>query len=281
MSGISIEVILFGAGVGVLVGLTGIGGGSLMTPLLITVLGVSPVTAVGTDITYSAITKAFGGVKHWRMGTVDTGVARWLGYGGVPGTLLGVLLLDRLHRSEGKSFNHVLVACLAGALLLVAASVLVRTFLLPHLASRESERFAFTARSRTLAVALGFFMGLILGMTSVGTGALIGVAMIVIFRLTPRQVAGSSVFLAALMLSVAGIAHVASGNVNYALMGNILIGSVPGVWVGAHFIDRVPATALRVALAAVLLGSALALVNNAGGHLPAGVILGAPIAVCA
>jgi uncharacterized protein len=279
MHGVSAEVILFGLGVGVLIGLTGVGGGSLMTPLLVTVLGVAPVVAVGTDLTYAAITKTFGSIKHLRQGTVDVGVSKWLGYGGVPGALLGVVMLDRLHAAYGKSFNHVLVACLAGALLLVAIALLIRTLVLPKLAAKERESYRFSLRSRVSAVALGFVMGLILGLTSVGSGALIGVAMIVIFRLTPRRVAGSSVFLAALLLWIAGIAHIISGNVNYALMGNILIGSVPGVWVGAHFVDRVPATALRVTLAAVLLGSALALVDNAGGHMPPAVIFGAPVAV--
>ncbi|HLI31361.1 MAG TPA: sulfite exporter TauE/SafE family protein [Solirubrobacteraceae bacterium] len=279
MSGISAEVILFGVGVGVLIGLTGIGGGSLMTPLLVTVLGVAPIVAVGTDLTYGAITKSVGGYRHLRKGTVDLGVAKWLAYGGVPGVGIGVALLDRLHSSYGHSFDHVLMGCLAGALLLVAGAVIVRTFIVPKLALRESHSFDFTPRSRALAVILGLAMGVILGLTSVGSGALIGVAMMLVFRLTPRRVAGSSIFLAALLLAVGAIAHIASGNVNWVLMANILIGSVPGVLLGAHFVDRVPERALRVVLAAVLLGSALALVNSAGGRMPAAVIFGAPLAI--
>jgi uncharacterized membrane protein YfcA len=279
MFGISPEIVLFGLGVGVLIGLTGIGGGSLMTPLLIIVLGIHPVVAVGTDLTYGAITKTLGGYKHLRKGTVDLGVSKWLAYGGVPGALVGVLLVDRLHKAYGKSFDHVLVGCIAGALVIVASVVLVRTLLLTHLAERERHSFRFTRRTGVAAIALGFVLGMILGMTSVGSGALIGVAMIVIFRLTPQRVAGSSVFLAAMLLWVAGLAQVVSGNVDYGLMGNILIGSMPGVWIGAHFVDRVPAQALRVTLGAALLGSALAMVNNAGGDIPVGVIFGAPIGV--
>ncbi len=279
MLGISPEIVLFGLGVGILIGLTGIGGGSLMTPLLIVVLGIHPLVAVGTDLTYGAITKTLGGYKHLRKGTVDLGVSKWLAYGGVPGALLGVLIVDRLHKKYGESFDHVLIGCVAGALIVVAIVVLVRTLLLSHLAQHERESYDFTQRAGIAAIALGFVLGTILGMTSVGSGALIGVAMIVIFRLTPRRVAGSSVFVAAMLLWVAGIAHMISGNVDYGLMGNILIGSIPGVWVGAHFVDRVPAQALRVTLGAVLLGSALAMVNNAGGKIPIGVIFGAPIAV--
>lgn len=279
MLGIDPEIVLFGLGVGILIGLTGIGGGSLMTPLLIIVLGVHPVVAVGTDLTYGAITKTLGGYKHLRKGTVDLGVTKWLAYGGIPGALVGVLLVDRLHKAYGEKFDHVLIACVAGALIVVASVVLVRTLLLSHLAEHERETFDFTRRAGIAAIALGFVLGLILGMTSVGSGALIGVAMIVIFKLTPRRVAGSSVFLAAMLLWVAGIAHVISGNVDYSLMGNILIGSIPGVWVGTHFIDHVPEHALRVTLGAVLLGSALAMVNNAGGTMPIGVIFGAPVLV--
>jgi uncharacterized membrane protein YfcA len=273
------EIILFGLGVGVLIGLTGIGGGSLMTPLLIIVLGVKPVVAVGTDLAYGALTKTLGGYRHLRKGTVDLGVSRWLAYGGVPGTLLGVLIVDRLHREYGKSFDNVLIGCVAGALLVVAAVLLVRTLLLGHLAKHERETFRFTPRTGAAAVVLGFVLGLILGLTSVGSGALIGVAMIVIFRLTPQRVVGSSVFVAAMLLWVGGLAHAISGNVDYSLMVNILIGSIPGVWIGAHFVDRVPEQALRVALAAVLLGSALAMVNTAGGDIPVAVIFGAPLAV--
>jgi uncharacterized protein len=279
MLGVNPVIVLFGLGVGILIGLTGIGGGSLMTPLLIIVLGIHPVVAVGTDLTYGAITKTLGGYKHLRKGTVDLGVSKWLAYGGVPGTLLGVLLVDRLHKAYGKSFDHVLIGCVAGALIIVASVVLVRTLLLSHLAGNEQESFHFSRRAGIAAIALGFVLGTILGMTSVGSGALIGVAMIVIFRLTPQRVAGSSVFLAAMLLWVAGLAHVVSGNVDYGLMGNILIGSIPGVWIGAHFVDRVPAQALRVTLGAALLGSALAMVNNAGGKMPVEVIFGAPIAV--
>jgi uncharacterized protein len=279
MLGINPEIVLFGLGVGILIGLTGIGGGSLMTPLLIIVLGVHPVVAVGTDLTYGALTKTLGGYKHLRKGTVDLAVSKWLAYGGVPGALVGVILVDRLHTAYGKSFDDVLIGCIAGALIIVASVVLVRTLLLKHLAEQERDTYHFTKRAGAAAIALGFVLGMMLGMTSVGSGALIGVAMIVIFKLKPQRVAGSSVFLAAMLLWVAGAAQIVSGNVDFGLVGNILIGSMPGVWIGAHFVDRVPDQALRVTLSAVLLGSALAMVNNAGGKMPIGVIFGAPILV--
>lgn len=279
MLGIDPVVILFGLGVGILIGLTGIGGGSLMTPLLIIAIGVQPVVAVGTDLAYGAITKTVGGWRHLRKGTVDLTVSKWLAFGSVPGTLVGVLALNRLHGAYGKDFDRVLVAAVAVALLIVAAVVITRALFMPKLAARERDTFTFTNRTRAAAIAIGFVLGAVLGLTSVGSGALISVALIVLFRLTPRRVVGTDVFHAALLLWVAGVAHAISGNVDYGLMGNILIGSIPGVWIGSHFIDRVPVGALRVALGGVLLGSALALVNKTGHHMPIGAVIGAPLAL--
>ncbi|HEY1689421.1 MAG TPA: sulfite exporter TauE/SafE family protein [Solirubrobacteraceae bacterium] len=279
MLGIKPEIILFGLIVGVLIGLTGIGGGSLMTPLLILVLGVAPVTAIGTDLAYGAITKTFGAANHLRKGTVDKTIALWLAFGSVPGALIGVLVVARLHGSYGEKIDEALLICVAVALMSVAVVVLVRTLLMTHLSQRERHTFHFTPRSKAVSLPLGFILGTILGLTSVGTGALIGVAMLIFFRLTPQRVAGTSVFLGALLLWVAGIAYMAVGVVDFGLMGNILIGSIPGVWVGSHYVNRVPAQALRVTLSAVLLGSALAMVDKAGLALSPVEIIGPPIVV--
>jgi len=271
-------VILFGLGVGVLVGLTGIGGGSLMTPLLILVIGVPPVVAIGTDLAYGAVTKTVGGWRHLRKGTVDLGLSTWLAVGSVPGALGGVVAVDRLHAAYGNSFDTVLLTCLAGALLLVAGATLVRALLMPGLVARERDTVHLAGRGRAAAVAIGLLLGAILGLTSVGSGALIGFALILFFRLTPRRVVGTDVFHAAVLLWVAGLAHLVAGNVDLALMGTILLGSIPGVWIGASLIDRVPADALRPALGCVLLGSALGVATKAGVALPAWGILGPPLA---
>lgn len=279
MLGIKPEIVLFGIAVGILIGLTGIGGGSLMTPLLIIVLGTAPVTAIGTDLAYGAITKTFGGVSHLRKGTVDLRVCAWLGLGAVPGTLVGVILVSRLHSAYGREFEDVLLGVVASALLIVAAVILMRTLLASHLADKERHRPQLTSRLKAITLALGLFLGTILGLTSVGTGALIGVAMMFLFRLTPQRVAGTSVFLGAALLWVAGLGYIAAGHVNFALMGNILIGSIPGVWLGSQLIDKVPDQALRVILAVVLLGSALAMASKAGANIPPAAIIGAPLGV--
>jgi uncharacterized membrane protein YfcA len=272
-------VIVFGLGVGVLIGLTGIGGGSLMTPLLILVVGIKPVVAIGTDLAYGAITKTVGGWKHLRMGTVDLGVTAWLAVGSLPGALAGVFLVDRLHGAYGDGFDTVLLAVVAGALLIVSAAIIVRTVVLGPYKLAETETYEFTTQRKIGAAAIGLVLGLMLGATSVGSGALIGPVLILLFRLTPRRVVGTDVAHAALLLWAAGIAHWIGGNVDFTLMGNILIGSLPGVWIGTALVPRVPVAALRPTLGCVLLGSALGVLTKAGVDVPVWVILGAPVMV--
>jgi uncharacterized membrane protein YfcA len=271
-------VIGFGLGVGVLVGLTGIGGGSLMTPLLILFAGVQPVVAIGTDLAYGAITKTVGGWRHLRQGTVDLGVSKWLAVGSVPGALLGVWLIDLLHDHYGEGIDHTLLRCIAGALLVVGTITLLRATLMPRIADRERESVFMDATARLRASSMGFVLGMLVGGTSVGSGALIGLVLMLVFRLTPHRVVGTDVFHAAILLWVAGVAHWVTGNVDLALMGNILIGSLPGVLIGSHLITRVSPAALRPALGCVLLGSAMGVLKKSGFDVPAWGILGVPLA---
>ena len=270
-------VVAFGLGVGILIGLTGIGGGSLMTPLLVLFAGVPPVVAIGTDLAYGAVTKTLGGWRHWRKGTVDLGVSKWLAVGSVPGALVGVWLLERLHAAYGKSFEPLLLGAIAVALLIVALTILGRALFMPKLVARERHSVDQTTRTKATAVAIGAVLGLILGVTSVGSGALIGLALILVFQLTPHRVVGTDVFHAAILLWAAGIAHFATGNVDFLLMGTILLGSLPGVVIGTSLIGRVSATTLRPALGCVLLASALGVLTKAGVDVPAVVILGVPL----
>jgi uncharacterized protein len=265
-------VVLFGLGVGVLIGLTGIGGGSLMTPLLIIVIGVQPVVAIGTDLAYGAITKTVGGWRHVRAGTVDLGVSKWMAFGSVPGSITGVALLSRLDLDVS-----VVLGLVAVALLIVSVAVLTRALFVRT--PRERPEVPLTARNKTGAVAIGLVLGLVLGLTSVGSGALVGPALILLFRLTPRRVVGTDVFHAAIMLWAAGLAHWVSGNVDFGLMATILVGSIPGVWIGSALVGRVPTAFLRPALGCVLLGSALGVMSKAGVDLSAWAILGVPALV--
>jgi uncharacterized membrane protein YfcA len=273
-------IIVFGLGVGDLVGLTGIGGGSLMTPLLILAGGFSPVVAIGTDLAYGAITKTVGGVKCWRQGLVDMRLSWWLAYGSVPGSLLGVYALNRLDDAHGDEFQPYLLGAVAFALVLAAIGTLIRALFMPNAVARERHKVALQRfRAKSATVLIGFVLGFILGMTSVGSGALIGLVLILLYRLKPQRVVGTDVFHAAVLLWVAGLAHLASGNVDLVLMTNILIGSLPGVWLGTSLLPRVPPAGLRPALGVVLLAAALGVLSKAGVDVPAPVIVGLPLSV--
>jgi uncharacterized protein len=268
----------FGLGVGILVGMTGIGGGSLMTPLLILVFGVNPITAVGTDLAYAAVTKTVGGYKHWRMNTVELRLSTWMALGSVPAAVGGVFVLDLLERTTGRDFDDLLLTILAAALLLTGIATLVRAFL-KRMHDRERATIPMDTRHKVAAITLGVFVGFVLGVTSAGSGALIAVGLILLFRLVPTRVVGTDVFHAAILLWAAALAHVVAGNVDFPLAGNILIGSVPGVWLGSHWSVRVPANVLRTTLAVVLIGAGMALLGKAGLGIPTLALVPFPLAV--
>jgi uncharacterized protein len=272
-------IVLFGLGVGVLVGTTGMGGGSLMTPLLILVFGVKPVVAVGTDLAYAAVTKTVGGWRHFRKGTVFPRLAFWLAVGSCPGALVGVWLLDRLRDSIGDDFDTFMLVAIGATLLLTGGLVLLRALSAADHAARERDAFRMQTRHKVAAVALGGSIGFILGITSAGSGTLIAIGLILGFRLSPRRVVGTDVAHAAVLLWVAALAHLVSGNIDFALAGTILLGSIPGVWIGTNFSTMLPQDWLRVALGTIMLVSGMALVSKAGLEVPAAVLVGVPVAI--
>ena len=260
-------LVAFGLGVGILVGMTGIGGGSLMTPMLILVFGVTPTTAIGTDLAYAAVTK-----------TVDFTLSSWMAIGSVPAAIGCVYELTLLEDWLGSDFEDVVIALLAGALFLTGIATLVRAFL-KRMHERERDTIGMERRHKIAAVALGLSVGFVLGVTSAGSGALIAVGLILLFRLSPQRVVGTDVFHAAILLWAAGLAHVTAGNVDFGLAGTILLGSVPGVWLGSHWSVRVAPAVLRTTLAVVLIGAGLALSIKAGLDIPVAVIVPFPLAV--
>ena len=273
-------LVAFGLGVGILVGMTGIGGGSLMTPMLILVFGVQPVTAIGTDLAYAAVTKTVGGYKHLRQKTVDMTLSTWMAIGSVPAAIGGVYVLHLLEEWAGRDFEDLVIAILAGALLLTGSATLVRAFL-KRMHERERDTIEMERRHKVAAVVLGVCVGFVLGVTSAGSGALIAVGLILLFRLSPTRVVGTDVFHAAILLWAAGLAHVFAGNVDFGLAGTILLGSVPGVWLGSHWSVRVEPAVLRTTLAVVLIGAGLALLIKAGLDIPLIVLAPFPLGVVA
>jgi uncharacterized membrane protein YfcA len=272
-------IIIFGFGVGILVGTTGIGGGSLMTPILILVFGFKPTTAIGTDLAYGAITKTVGGYRHWRQKTVDFGLSTWMAFGSVPAAIGGVAVLKVLQNQFGKdNFDNTLLIAVACALLLTGLVILAR-LLLPSGGKGERHTTPLERRHKIAAVTLGASVGFVLGVTSAGSGSLIAVGLIMLFRLTPQRVVGTDVFHAAILLWAAAIAHVIAGNVDFALAGTILLGSIPGVWLGSGLTVRLPVGVMRATLAVVLVGAGLALMEKADVGIAPGVVIGAPIAI--
>jgi uncharacterized membrane protein YfcA len=259
-------IVFFGFGVGFLVGLTGMGGGSLMTPLLILVFGVKPVTAIGTDIFYAAVTKTAGGWRHLRLKTVNIPLTWWMALGSVPSAIAGVWALDLLKRELGDDLDETVFAILASCLLVVGAITLLRSLFLANKVTERAD-FEIHTRHKIGAVAIGATTGFVIGLSSAGSGTVIAIMLIAVFRLTPQRVVGTDVFHAAILLWAAGIAHIIGGNVDFGLAGNILLGSVPGVILGSNMSVQWPQGILRVALGVVLIGAGLALLGKADGDL--------------
>jgi len=249
-----------------------------MTPMLILVFGVTPTTAIGTDLAYAAVTKTVGGYKHWKQRTVDLTLSTWMAIGSVPAAVVGVYVLTLLEDWLGDDFDDGVIVLLAGALLLTGTATLIRA-LLKRMQARERDTIDMERRHKVAAVLLGLSVGFVLGVTSAGSGALIAVGLILLFRLSPQRVVGTDVFHAAILLWAAGLSHVVAGNVDFGLAGTILLGSVPGVWLGSHWSVRVDPAVLRVTLAVVLIGAGLALLIKAGLDIPVGVIVPFPLAV--
>jgi uncharacterized protein len=256
-------LVIFGFGIGLLVGMTGMGGASLMTPLLILVFGISPVTAIGTDIFYAAVTKTVGGYKHLKLGTVHKGISFWLAVGSVPSAIAGVWVIELLQRRYGDDLDALVLGMLGGALLVVGIATLLRSLLFAGVIQERSAMHLYR-RHIIAAVITGIVTGFVIGLTSAGSGTLIAIALIAIFRLTPQRVVGTDVFHAAVLLWAAGMAHWVGGNVDFVLAGNILLGSIPGVIVGAGLAVKAPQKLLRYALAVVLIASGTTLISKEG-----------------
>jgi uncharacterized membrane protein YfcA len=274
-------LVVAGFGIGLLVGMTGMGGGSLMTPILILLFGTAPTTAIGSDIAYAAITKTVGGWRHLRLKSVNVPLAMWLAAGSVPAAIAGVWTISVLRREFGDSLDDIVLTALGIALVAVGLLVLIRAIFIPSAVATERESFALSRSDKAAAAAIGATTGFVIGITSAGSGTLIAVFLIALFRLAPRQVVGTDVFHAAILLWAAGVAHTIGGNVDFTIVGTILIGSIPGISIGSHLTVRLPTGLLRNALGIVMVLSALALFDKAGIQLPLALVIALPAALVA
>jgi uncharacterized protein len=245
----NVSLMLMSFGVGILIGLTSMGGAALMAPFLILVVGVRPVTAVGTDLVYGAVTKIVGAFVHLKQGTVDLPIVKRLAAGSVPGGILGALLVIALPRFTHNAEQYVQRAI--GALLLLVAVLLLARMLVPApTATPSATRFEFLRERGTLI--WGAIVGFCVGATSVGSGSLLAPFLMLLYPSKTSRVVGTDVFHAAILVSVTGLAHATASGVEWALIPTLLCGSVPGVVIGSRLAAYVPAKPLRTGLAALL-----------------------------
>ncbi len=242
---------LSGFAVGAIVGLTGVGGGALMTPLLVLLFGVPPATAVGTDLLYATLTKAGGTAVHARHHTVDWRVSGRLAAGSLPAAALTLASVWYFDVDRGL-FSHLISGALGVALLLTAAALVfkarVQRFALDHLSDAWHMR-----RAKLITMAVGALLGVLVSLSSVGAGALGATALLFLYPTLPTvRIVGTDLAHAVPLTLIAGLGHWLLGNIDWSLLAYLLLGSLPGIWLGSHFAVKVSERWLCSGLAALL-----------------------------
>lgn len=241
-----------GFSVGMVVGLTGVGGGSLMTPLLVVLFGIHPSVAVGTDLLYAAITKAGGTLAHGLKGTVDWHITRRLASGSIPAAALTLVLIGHFAPGGIGGAAELIKVALGVALLLTAVAIIFRAQIQRFALARFGET-ANPVRTARLTILTGAVLGVLVSISSVGAGALGVTALFFLYPKMPAlRIVGSDIAHAVPLTAVAGIGHWMLGSVDWLLLGSLLIGSLPGIWIGSHISTKVPDHVLRPALAGML-----------------------------
>ncbi|MDE2439603.1 MAG: sulfite exporter TauE/SafE family protein [Betaproteobacteria bacterium] len=242
---------LSGFAVGAIVGLTGVGGGSLMTPLLVLLFGVHPATAVGTDLLYAAMTKAGGTVAHGRKGHIDWAITGRLAAGSIPAAAITIFVLS--HLPKGSNAIAAVVSHGLGFALMLTAIAITFGRKLREYAGKHEESALRQCCLGKITVAVGAILGVLVTISSVGAGALGVAALFFLYpKLSPVKIVGSDVAHAVPLTLVAGLGHWMLGGVDWTLLGALLLGSLPGIWVGSHLSAKVPEHILRRILASML-----------------------------
>ena len=248
---------LFGLLVGFLVGLTGVGGGSLMTPFLIAVMGVSAPTAVGTDMVFATMTKFTGSLQHYRQQSVNLEIAIFLGLGSIPAGLLGVATLEWIEGSfDPETVRSIMITIIAITLVIVGASLIFRNFM-PERETRKPGAWGgkgrMSRRRRFYTVVFGAMGGYLVGLTSIGSGSVMAVILLLLYPIAPAVIVGTDIAHATVLSLVVGLAHMTQGNVDFSLVGSLLLGGVPGVLVGSRIAPWLPGKPLKMILACMLI----------------------------
>ena len=250
---------LFGLLVGFLVGLTGVGGGSLMTPFLVAVVGVPAPTAVGTDMVFATVTKLTGSVQHYRQQSVNVEIAVFLGLGSIPAGLLGVATLEWMEGTfDPETLKSVMITIIALTLVLVGASLIYREYFMPQRGATPRPgvwdgKSPMSRRRRIYTVLFGATGGYLVGLTSIGSGSVMAVILLLLYPIAPAVIVGTDIAHATVLSLVVGLAHMTQGNVDFGLAGTLLLGSIPGVLVGSYIARWLPGKPLKIILACMLI----------------------------
>lgn len=243
--------------VGIIVGLTGVGGASLITPMLIFIFQVPPSIAVSSDVVAATLMKVVGSVKHWQQQTLDREVVKWLALGSVPGSLLGVVILHLIKRTGEHNLDNLLLRLLGVTILLITLLALVQLLLMtffPKFSLPELPKLDLTANwGRILTVTIGAILGCVVGLTSVSSGSVFALVLIGFFRLDARKLVGTDISQAAILLLFTSLGHLSLGTVDWSLVLPIWLGSVPGVLLGAKICQITPQRPLRFIVYTILM----------------------------
>ena len=243
--------------VGLLVGLTGVGGGSLMTPMLVLLFHIKPAVAVGTDLLYASVTKTAGIFAHGKLGNIDWQIVKLLAVGSIPASVLTTLYLKGLDIASDDAVATIKF-WLGVALLLTSVSVLFRNQLIQFSKTHGWIKTSWTA---PLTILLGLVLGVLVTLTSVGAGALGVTALFIIYpRASINKIVGTDIAHAVPLTLAAGLGHASLGTVDYKLLGILLIGSIPGIWIGSHLSSKIAEHWVRYTLALILIFVGLKLV---------------------
>lgn len=246
--------VVAGLVVGFIVGMTGVGGGSLMTPILLW-FGINPATAVGTDLLYAAITKSGGIFVHQRQRNIDWSIVGWLTLGSAPAAALTLWFLSTLH-TDTEALNSVIKQALGVVLLFTALAILFKQQLMAFAQKHAGDHYQLSDRSLSLlTVVTGVLLGSMVTLTSIGAGALGTVALFILYPfLVTKRLVGTEIAHAVPLTLIAGLGHAGMGNLDWQLLGYLLLGSLPGIYLGSHLSGRIPDPLLRPCLA-LMLGS--------------------------
>ena len=250
--------VLIGFAVGTMIGMTGLGGGVLLLPVLIFGLRVPPILAVGSDALFNFVTKIGSGWMHISHGMVRRRVVVALAIGSIPGSILGVSFLVHLRNLYGAGVNHFITIAVGILLIVVPALLFFQKQIEEHVATRPPTMKSFVGMS-----AIGLLAGCLVGMTSVGSGSIIMMLLLLFYSYSPRIMVCTDIVHAVVLTGVTSLLHFRAGNVDFALVGALLAGSIPGALLGSHLSTRVPVPWLRRMLCTVLLATGALMLRGA------------------